>query len=80
MKRSTSLGEMPLASQRPVAIVRGLELSGSGHNYGGIRPAMHPASLRCSSLKYGPVFSVVAPCEAGASPVSVRRRNNARDH
>ncbi len=29
--------------------------------------------LRCSSLKYSPIFSVVAPCHQGASPVSVRR-------
>jgi len=38
---------------------------------------MHPAWLRCSSLKYSrslPVFSVVAPCQPGASPPSVRRR------
>ena len=27
--------------------------------------------LRCSSFKYGPIFSVVAPCPRGASPPSV---------
>jgi hypothetical protein len=27
-------------------------LSADFHKYGGIRPAMHPASLRCSSVKY----------------------------
>src|ERR1700722_2937073 len=27
-------------------------LSGSFHNYGGIRPRMHPAPRRCSSVKY----------------------------
>ena len=37
----------------------------------GIRPAMHPRGRRCSSFKYGPIFSVVAPCPRGASPVSV---------
>src|SRR5712691_9325600 len=31
--------------------------------------------LRCSSLKYCPIFSVVAPCHRGASPASVRRRD-----
>jgi hypothetical protein len=35
---------------------------------------MHPTWLRCSFLKYGPVFSVVAPCQLGASPSSVLRR------
>jgi len=48
-----------------------------------------PGWLRCSSLKYcpilpphranyarwGPRFSVVAPCHRGASPASVRRRD-----
>src|SRR5262249_38923545 len=38
-----------------------------------IRPAMHPRWRRCSSLKYCPIFSVVAPCQRGASPSSVRR-------
>jgi hypothetical protein len=38
-----------------------------------IRAALHPAWLRCSFLKYSPVFSVVAPCHPGASPLSVRR-------
>jgi D-glycero-beta-D-manno-heptose 1-phosphate adenylyltransferase len=32
---------------------------------------MHPRRLRCSSLKYAPIFSVVAPCQRGASPPSV---------
>src|SRR5215210_2889690 len=36
---------------------------------------MHPRWLRCSSLKYCPIFSVVAPCHRGASPPSVRRRD-----
>ena len=36
---------------------------------------MHPRWLRCSSLKYCPIFSVVAPCHRGASPASVRRRD-----
>src|SRR5688572_17823884 len=31
-------------------------------------------SQRCSSVEYCPIFSVVAPCEGGASPVSVLRR------
>src|SRR5215210_2034557 len=35
---------------------------------------MHPRWRRCSSLKYCPIFSVVAPCHRGASPPSVRRR------
>jgi hypothetical protein len=36
---------------------------------------MHPRSLRCSSIKYCSIFSVVAPCDRGASPVSVLRRD-----
>ena len=36
---------------------------------------MHPRWPRCSSLKYCPIFSVVAPCHRGASPASVRRRD-----
>jgi hypothetical protein len=36
---------------------------------------MHPRWLRYSFFKYGPIFSVVAPCHRGASPVSVRRRD-----
>src|SRR5437899_1660578 len=36
---------------------------------------MHPRWLRCSSLKYCPIFSVVAPGHRGASPASVRRRD-----
>jgi hypothetical protein len=35
---------------------------------------MHPGSRRCSSLEYCPIFSVVAPCDPGASPVSVQRQ------
>jgi hypothetical protein len=37
----------------------------------GIRPALHPSSRRCSSLKYLRVFAVVAPCDRGASTLSV---------
>jgi hypothetical protein len=37
----------------------------------GIRAAMHPRGRRCSSLKYGPIFSLVAPCPRGASRLSV---------
>ena len=47
---------------------------------GGIRPALHPAWLRYSSLKYCPVFSVVASGQPGASPPSVRHRHCKRDH
>jgi hypothetical protein len=36
---------------------------------------MHPRWLRCSFLKYCPIFSVVTPCHRGASPPSVRRRD-----
>ena len=36
---------------------------------------MHPRSRRCSSLAYCPIFSVVAPGDRGASPVSVLRRD-----
>jgi hypothetical protein len=32
---------------------------------------MHPRGLRFSFFKYGPTFSVVAPCPRGASPSSV---------
>ena len=39
----------------------------------GVRRAMHPRGRRCSSIKYGAIFSVVAPCPRGASPVSVQR-------
>ena len=46
-------------------------LAARGESPAGIRPAMHPRWLRCSSFKYGPIFSVVAPCHRGASPVSV---------
>ncbi len=35
---------------------------------------MHPVWRRCSSLKYGPIFSLVAPGQPGASPPSVLRR------
>ena len=44
------------------------------HEWAGIRPAMHPAWRRCSSLEYRQVFAVVAPCQPGASPASVRAR------
>jgi uncharacterized protein len=54
-------------------------LSADFHKYGGIRPAMHPASLRCSSVKYSRFF-LLAPCEAGASPPSVRHRIYERQH
>ena len=42
-----------------------------GESHDGIRPAMHPHGRRCSFFKYGPIFSVVAPCPWGASPPSV---------
>ncbi len=48
-------------------------LAARGESGAGIRPALHPASLRCSSLEYSLVFSVVAPCDPGASPPSVLR-------
>ena len=38
-----------------------------------IRPPLHPSRLRCSSLKYGSIFSVVAPCRLGASAPSVHQ-------
>jgi ABC-type antimicrobial peptide transport system permease subunit len=50
--------------------------------YGGIRPAMHPRCLRCSSLKYSPllpVLSVVAPWQRGASS-PLRHRIHERQH
>jgi len=31
---------------------------------------MHPASLRCSSLAYDEYASLLAPCDAGASPLA----------
>jgi hypothetical protein len=45
----------------------------------GIRPAMHPGWRRCSSLEYRLVFSVVAPCQPGASPPSVHNDLLRRD-
>ena len=42
-----------------------------GESHDGIRPAIHPRGLRCSSFKYGPIFSVVAPRPRGASSPSV---------
>ncbi len=32
-----------------------------------------PPERRCSSVSYGPICSLVAPCQSGASPLSVRR-------
>jgi hypothetical protein len=55
-------------------------LSGPLHHYAGIRPPMHPALRRYSSVKYFPVFSLLAPCRAGASAPSVRHRNDETDH
>jgi len=55
--------------------VRELFRAARGATRGGIRPAMHPRSRRCSSIKYCPIFSVVAPGDRGASPVSVLRRD-----
>ena len=52
-----------------------LTLAARGASRAGIRPALHPTSRRCSSLKYDPIFSVVAPGDLGASPVSVLRRH-----
>ena len=55
------------------------KLSGPSHNYGRIRPPMHPAP----ALLIGrilPVFSLFAPCGAGASAPSVRGRNYEMDH
>ncbi len=31
-----------------------------------VRAAMHPAQHRCSSVEYGPVCSLIAPCWTGA--------------
>jgi hypothetical protein len=44
-----------------------------GESGAGIRPPLHPASHRYFSLKYRRIFSVVVPCDPGASPPSVRR-------
>src|SRR5206468_4911748 len=49
-----------------------LLLSADFHKYGGIRPAMHPAARRCSSVKY----SRYSP----SSPPSVRHRIYERQH
>ena len=46
-------------------------LAARGESPDGIRPAMHPHWRRCFSFTYGWIFSVVAPCHWGASPVSV---------
>src|SRR5206468_947831 len=59
---------------------RPIELGGPSHKYGGIRPPMHPASLRCSSLRYSRYPSVVAPCQTGASAPSLRRHIYETDH
>jgi hypothetical protein len=63
-------GSLPKAQQRLVEA-----LAARSESRSGIRPAMYPRSRRCSSIKYGPIFSVVAPCDRGASPVSVLRRD-----
>ena len=47
------------------------DLAARGESGDGIRAAMHPREPRCSSFKYGRIFSVVAPCHRGASSVSV---------
>jgi hypothetical protein len=46
-------------------------LAARGESSTGIRPAIHPRGLRCSSIKYHSIFSVVAPCLRGASLPSV---------
>ena len=58
-----------------VPFARATWLAARGASRAGIRPALHPTSRRCSSLKYDPIFSVVAPGDLGASPVSVLRRH-----
>ena len=44
------------------------------------RPPMHPVWRRCSSVEYCPYAPSSAPCRAGASTPSVRRRTYATDH
>jgi hypothetical protein len=55
-------------------------LSTPSHKYGGIRPPMHPGLLRCSSVKYYRVFSLLAPCRPGASTPSIRHRIYVREY
>ena len=55
-------------------------LSGPFHEYGGIRPPMHPVPRRCSSVKYSRYSPLLAPCGTGASAPSVRHRNCETDH
>ena len=54
--------------------MRGGSTSSPWRNSGCIRVAIHRVWLRCSSLTYALICSFVAPCQPGASPLSVQRR------
>ena len=55
-------------------------LSTPSHKYDVIRPPMHPGLLRCSSVKYYGVFSLLASCRPGASTPSMRHRIYVREY
>ena len=44
-----------------------------------IRAPMHPASLRCASVEYARYFALDAPCDPGASTLSMRTSLPRRD-
>ena len=64
-----------LARAGPAASPRGsicadLSLRGPCHKYGRIRPPMHPAPRRSSSVEYCRYAPLLAPCGAGAASIS----------
>ena len=62
-------------AQVRIAMTIGETLAARGESGDGIRPPLHPASHSCTSLAYCQLFSVVTPCDPGASAPSVLRHH-----
>ncbi len=70
----------PFALSDHLANGRPWDLAGRSGGSFGIRPRLHPGSLRCSSHAYARYAALLAPCEPGADRALGPQRTSATAH
>jgi hypothetical protein len=63
--------ESPFVTGTELVIDGGMMAKDPGQNKLSIRAPLHPRQRRCSSVAYGRVFSLLAPCWRGAAAPSL---------
>ena len=68
-----------LGQPRKYTFFNGVRAKVRGSRYGFLQAPMHPASLRCGSVEYARYFALAAPCDPGASTLSMLTSPPRRD-